>query len=70
MAYTNSDNEFGADLLIDSARNIDLRPHMPMYHYTNNECWLWLQDNSYRVKYRRKNAMTGGAYASWTYARK
>ena len=69
--YSTSEKEFGADILLDSARNIDLRPSRPIFQYNIASFWLWIADNTYRVRYQGStNSNNRNAFASWTYARK
>ncbi len=70
VPYATNDKELGAELLIDNAHSVDLRPPMPMYQYNQSGCWLWIKDNSYKLSYKATVAQNGGAYANFTYARR
>lgn len=67
VSYTTSEQQFGAEVLKHG--DIDLRPRMPMYQYTEYNKWLWVKDNSYKLSFKGTTG-TGGAYANFCYARK
>lgn len=70
VSYKTTEQTFGAEILKDSTRGIDLRPPMPISNYSSGGIWLWIVDNNYAVKYQATTNKNSGAYASFTYARK
>ena len=70
VPYKTTEQTFGAEILKDSTRGIDLRPSMPIYNYQTYNQWIWLTDNSYNLHYKGVKDTTGSAYGLFTYARR
>ena len=63
--------EYGADVLKDSARNIDLRPRMPVGTINTGGNIFVCRDNSYKIgRFRLSGSATSNAYAHFLYERK
>ena len=63
--------EYGADVLKDSARDIDLRPRMPIGTINAGSNIFVCRDNSYKIgRYRISGSATANGYAHFVYERK
>ena len=63
--------EYGAEVLKDSARNIDLRPRMPIGTINAVSNIFVCRDNSYRIgRYRISGSATANGYAHFVYERR
>lgn len=69
--YTTTYTELGYEALKDTARNVDLRPIMPMTYVDRYGNCIGIKDDSYKFGlFRLSGTGHSGKYATFTYKRR